>query len=465
MHCRTPMTDDFILDNTKVMWRTKEYKPYRETLLLDMEKARLPDTQQYASAIVVARNLKKQLQTELNRIVIAMRDGRTTKAERDALSQQRTQLRANIADANQAEFRNLHRPRQGQGPHTVQQRRPMVKACPSDTCRGFLSEDFSCPLCETKVCKSCHEILLTDNEHQCNPDTVESVKAITAQTRPCPSCASSISKIDGCDQMWCTQCQTTFSWRTGLKEEGHTHNPHYYEFMRRNGGAVPRTPGDLPGGAQPQVQCGMPTLQNLILRFNPELTFEYNRLITGWRNHHDMRDTIARGLQWPPTWRQAHHDNTPITPWERPTDVKKPFTSELQYLVALTTFHRNTIHLNAVARVLHVTPPENHTLRVQFMLGEITEDSLKTTVQRRDKGYRKDLAKRQIYDMAYQTTSDIFREFVNTPGNTIQDFHKPYSHILEIFTYANLCFSKLEKSYTCTIEPYITHPFLTSRWM
>jgi len=99
------------------------------------------------------------------------------------------------------------------------------------------------------------------------------------------------------------------------------------------------------------------------------------------------------------------------------------------------------------------------------MLGEISEDSLKATIQRRDKAYRKALAKRQIYDMAYQTTSDIFREFVNSSGTTIEDFHKPYSHILEIFTYANLCFSKLEKAYTCTIEPYTTNPFLTSRWM
>jgi hypothetical protein len=249
-----------------------------------------------------------------------------------------------------------------------------------------------------------------------------------------------------------------------LKEEGHTHNPHYYEFMRRNGGAVPRAPGDIPG-AQPQVQCGMPTLQELIQKFRQEVSVEYGRLITGWRNYHDRQDTLARGEQWPPIWRQARHNNTPITPWERPLDIKKPFTSELEYLVALTSFHRNVIHLQGVARTLHVNPPENHFLRVQFMLGATTEEYLKTAIQRRDKAYRKDLAKRQVYDMAYQTASDIFREFVNTPANTISDFHKPYSHLLEIFTYANLCFSKLEKAYTCTIDPYLTNPFLTTRWM
>jgi len=461
------MTDDFVLDNTKLIWRTKEYKPYIETLLLDMEKARLPDTQQYATAVVTARNLKKQLQIELTRIISALCDDKTTRAERGVLVAQRNQLKVTISNANQAEIRNIHRPEDlglPQGPRNVKVKRPMVKACPADTCRGFLSEDFSCPLCETKVCKGCHEILRAD-DHTCNPDTVESVKAVAAQSRLCPSCASVISKIDGCDQMWCTQCQTTFSWRTGLKEEGLIHNPHYYEFMRRNGGAVPRAPGDLPAGAQPQVQCGMPNLQDLIRRFSPSVNGRYQALITGWRNYHDYRYNVVRGLPWPPHWRAANHDNALISPWEMPVDLKKPLDSELQYIVALTSYHRNAIHLDSVSRGFHLTPPENHTLRVQFMLGEISEDSLKATIQRRDKAYRKHLAKRQIYDMAYQTISDIFREFVNSSGTTIEDFHKPYSHILEIMTYANLCFSKLEKAYTCTIEPYITNPFLTSRWM
>lgn len=467
MHCRTPITDDFVLDNTKVMWRTKEYKPYRENLLLDMEKARLPDTQQYASAIVTARNLKKQLQVELTRIITSINQDKITKSERDILLQQRNQIKDNIRNANQSEVTNLHRPgRLGQASR-VQLKRPMVKACPAETCRGFLSEDFSCPLCEIKICKDCHETLTDQSgqaQHTCNPDTVASVKAVAAQARPCPSCASVISKIDGCDQMWCTQCQTTFSWRTGLKEEGHTHNPHYYEFMRRNGG-MPRAPGDIPGGAQPQAQCGMPNVQSLLEKFSPQATSEYNRLITGWRNYHDRQAHLSQGYQWPPPWRTTNNNNILMQPWERPTDLKKPFDSEVKYLVALTTFHRNILHLNAVTRTLHVTPPDNHTLRVQFMLGELEEATFKTTVQRKDKAYRKDLAKRQIYDMAYQTTSDIFRDFVNTPGNTLEDLHKPYSHILEIFTYANLCFSKLEKAYTCTIEHYTTNPFLTSRWM
>ena len=38
--------------------------------------------------------------------------------------------------------------------------------------------------------------------------------------------------------MWCTQCKTAFSWRTGLELHERVHNPHFYEWQRKNGGGV-----------------------------------------------------------------------------------------------------------------------------------------------------------------------------------------------------------------------------------
>ena len=137
------------------------------------------------------------------------------------------------------------------------ERREFIMKCPAEECRGFLSTSYKCGTCSKWACQSC---LVTigenrDAEHTCNPDTVESAKMIRAETQPCPKCGTRIFKIDGCDQMWCVMegCGTAFSWNTGHIVTGVIHNPHYYEWLRRNGGAAgaAREVGDIPCGGMP----------------------------------------------------------------------------------------------------------------------------------------------------------------------------------------------------------------------
>uniref|UniRef100_A0A6C0L869 DOD-type homing endonuclease domain-containing protein n=1 Tax=viral metagenome TaxID=1070528 RepID=A0A6C0L869_9ZZZZ len=57
---------------------------------------------------------------------------------------------------------------------------------------------------------------------------------------------------NNCNQMWCTECHTAFSWDTGQIVNGVIHNPHYYEFLRKQGnGVAPRNLGDVPCGGIP----------------------------------------------------------------------------------------------------------------------------------------------------------------------------------------------------------------------
>jgi hypothetical protein len=143
-----------------------------------------------------------------------------------------------------------------EGLEAASQRREFIMKCADEGCRGFLSSAYKCGTCEKWTCSQCLVVVGTEKDaaHTCDPNTVETAKAIKAETRPCPKCGTRIFKIDGCDQMWCVMegCNTAFSWNSGHVVTGTVHNPHYYEWLRRNGGGAPaREVGDIPCGGLP----------------------------------------------------------------------------------------------------------------------------------------------------------------------------------------------------------------------
>ena len=180
----------------------------------------------------------------------------------------------------------MGRLRAGQEPYNtaegkeVAERRTFVMPCPAGECRGFLSQAYKCGICDIYACPDCREVKGVDRDaaHTCKPENVESVRLMKKDTRPCPKCGTGIFKIDGCDMMYCTNCNTPFSWNTGkVVTHGAIHNPHYFEYLRTvNGGVMPRAPGDIPCGAHlPNAW----TFQRDVLNKFPGLTASSN---TGW---------------------------------------------------------------------------------------------------------------------------------------------------------------------------------------
>lgn len=112
-----------------------------------------------------------------------------------------------------------------------------IKKCPNENCKGFLNEAWKCMLCNIDCCSKCH--VIKQQEHVCKDDDIATANLLSDDTKCCPNCKVPISKINGCDQMFCMQCHTPFSWKSGKIENGRIHNPHYLDLIK-NGELIER---------------------------------------------------------------------------------------------------------------------------------------------------------------------------------------------------------------------------------
>jgi len=237
--CRRGWTREVMDTILLTTWINGEYKKHRENILIDRERSRLP-----AAQIIVERRKEAE---EREPIRIKLSD------EIHALEVQLGALRTKYY----YECRRIETLRAGlefvedkTATKNPEERRVFIMPCPAQNCRGFLSQGYKCGVCDVHVCSECREVKGTvrDAPHTCNPDTVATVQRLKKECRGCPECGTNIFKIEGCDQMFCTHCNTPFSWTTGRKiVTGAIHNPHYFEYLRSaNGGVMPRAPGDIP---------------------------------------------------------------------------------------------------------------------------------------------------------------------------------------------------------------------------
>lgn len=125
-----------------------------------------------------------------------------------------------------------------------------IKPCGKNECKGYVNKsDNTCELCKTVYCSKCMEEKCDD--HVCKVEDIQTVKLLRKDTKNCPSCATLIHRISGCPDMFCVNCNTAFNWNTlEINKRGNS-NPHYYEWIRRNGG------GDRNASVDPNNECGI----------------------------------------------------------------------------------------------------------------------------------------------------------------------------------------------------------------
>ncbi len=243
MNCKRAWNREFIDSYLSMSFRKNALKAHREEILVDREKARLPLLQPRVSAKVRADEMNVQILDSLKMVAELEKTVASARHNIYALQNRQHRLRE-IAAGNIP-------PTEENAVGDKKEVRQFTQKCPVEDCRGFLSSQWKCGTCQTYVCNEClvPKGKERDAAHTCNEDTKATAALIRKETKPCPKCGMGISKVDGCDQMWCISCQTPFSWSTGRLVFGVVHNPHYYQWLRtQNGGEAPRVAGDIPCG-------------------------------------------------------------------------------------------------------------------------------------------------------------------------------------------------------------------------
>ncbi len=346
--CEKTFTDEFLAAHLSKTWLGTQYKRHRERVLLERELAMLPATQTLLPNYKYAVALRSRIEQY---------DAARLKMQRQLLAM--TRALANMRhEAHILKESNYSRRLQDSaGAAATEPRRHFIKACPVEGCRGFLSTAWKCGTCEARVCSKCGEPKHGD-EHACDPDVAASHALLQRDSRPCPNCAAMIYKLDGCDQMFCTQCNVAFSWQTGrIVINGAIHNPHYYEWLRRTQGSVPRTVGDVPCGDFPggfptgwQVQQVLRTQKQKVAAEDAKVLYGLHRVLI-----HVMEEDM-------PKWRDATRDN----------------------------------------------PDRTLDLRLDYLLNRIDRDKFSRILQQREKRRKRAVEVLQVYDMLTRVASDIY---------------------------------------------------------
>ncbi len=230
------------------------------------------------------------------------------------------------------------------------EKKKFIQKCGFEGCRGFLSQAWKCGVCNHTTCSKCFEI--KNEEHICDENTLKTAQLIKKETKNCPSCATTIYKISGCDQMWCTNCNVAFSWKTGQKVNGVIHNPHYFEWKKKQGERI-RQPGEVVCG-------GLPNQGDIwsLLRYFITQESERNKVVNLFRGTRHIQNVILRDLR------------------------RKCNGSEND---------------------------QNEELRIKYLINKINEKQFKSTLMRRDKAIHKATSVLHVYELI----STVFIECIN----------------------------------------------------
>jgi hypothetical protein len=188
-------------------------------------------------------------------------------------------------------------------------------------------------------------------------------------------------------------CHTTFDWNTcEIVVGAYTHNPHYFEWARRNGHTIARAPGDNPQVALPAACNELP-------------------------GTHAFTNVVRR------TYSVSKDANI------------------------ILNIYRLIAHINEVMRhTLRNTDTDTRDdLRMKYLAGDLTETTYKTELIKSERKAEKNTAEWNIAELfAIQATETLRYIYEHKPPDV---FRTHLCLMVELATYCNDNFKKTARAY------------------
>ena len=398
--CKKEWTLHFLRKSFTNSFINSDLKTHREDILFQQEVALLPATQPFVEREIQREHVRSEIAEKNKELTRISREIDLLWVRHNELLVHDTTNTRKSGNTNRVEF---------------------VRNCPATDCRGFLSTQWKCGICSQWTCPTCHDVkgLDRNTEHTCDPANVATAELLAQDTRHCPKCATPIFKIDGCDQMWCTQCQTGFSWRTG-RIETTVHNPHYFEWLRRTRGQERN---------ETEFQCGR-ELTHRMLGEIERLLFTKTSIPVSDRGNRAMHRYANDYLN---EIRRNRHMNAEIA------------------LDKITGVIRSILHVNAIDRAKYHNyhANDNQDLRIMYMRNMLEADRFKVLIQQRHKKTLKNREILNVIDIVVNTITDIifrFREYLVSSPQTECNIEM-LDEIDRIREYANECLIDISHTY------------------
>ncbi len=367
MNCKNPWPVKFLVDNLNRSYVDNDFKKHRKNLLVEKEISRTPELMN----IVQRTRLVEEAEIELKDLEKKYVEARKIFNEL----------------AKQVSEKKLQIYRIKTGEDSKEDRKKFIMPCPGDNCKGYLSTQYKCEVCNLYTCPDCFEVVgySKDEPHECKEDNIKSAELIKKETKGCPKCGVRIFKISGCDQMWCTECKVAFSWNTGkIVLGGAIHNPHYYNYLQQNGGgAAPRNPGD--------VVCGG------VITY-----YRFNSIIRYMNRFSDIK-----------YYEYLKNKNSLINEFFEKNSIKN-FTG---LIYSISNMHRHITHITNVDVVnsrTKVRTLENHdTITVQYIMNKKTKQELADNIFRNDVQRKKYNELLNVYELLSVVGIERFNNIYN----------------------------------------------------